>query len=269
MKIAKQACPLRSMTLFHHNKKLLRKLISLLWPSHTTLPSLQPEKQESQQPTKKWDEYHSRWEDIWTGEGSGAKLQPGQLFDQGRSPPILPTLLTKGTVNVQGKRCLVPGCGRGYDVATFAKFGAAESVGLELAPSALEAAAAYLASEASLTPEEKARTRLVAGDFFAFSETFDVAFDYTFLCALHPDMRPAWATTYARMIKPGGILVTLVYPMDREKPRDSGPPFPLFPEDYEILKPAGFELVSMERVPDVLSHPPRVGKENIGIWRRK
>lgn len=34
-----------------------------------------------------------------------------------------------------------------------------------------------------------------------------------FLCALHPSMRPAWAAAWARLLKPGGELVTLMFPL--------------------------------------------------------
>lgn len=41
-----------------------------------------------------------------------------------------------------------------------------------------------------------------------------LAFDYTFLCALDPSVRERWAQHYADIIRPGGELLTVVYPMD-------------------------------------------------------
>ena len=43
--------------------------------------------------------------------------------------------------------------------------------------------------------------------------SFDFAYDYTFLCALQPDMREQWASTYARLLKPDGVLMTVVFPI--------------------------------------------------------
>ncbi len=61
-----------------------------------------------------------------------------------------------------------------------------------------------------------------------------------FLCALPPAQRQAWAEAWATLVKPGGQLVTLIFPVDPEKPRDSGPPFPVTPELYaDLLEPAG------------------------------
>lgn len=44
-------------------------------------------------------------------------------------------------------------------------------------------------------------------DFFNFeipSDKFNLAYDYTFLCALPPKMREAWGNRYAEIIAPGG-----------------------------------------------------------------
>ena len=61
-----------------------------------------------------------------------------------------------------------------------------------------------------------------------------------FLCAMHPSMRQDWAAAWAGHIKPGGRLVTLMFPVNPNKPRDEGPPFPLTPELYtELLTPHG------------------------------
>lgn len=45
---------------------------------------------------------------------------------------------------------------------------------------------------------------------------FDLGYDYTFLCALHPDMRKDWATAWAQLLRPGGYLLTLIFPVDPE-----------------------------------------------------
>lgn len=54
-------------------------------------------------------------------------------------------------------------------------------------------------------------------DFFAFAQPdnkpFSFAFDYTFYCALPPSMRKQWGARYAEVIRPGGILVCLAFPL--------------------------------------------------------
>lgn len=162
------------------------------------------------------------------------------MFDAGRASPTLQRLLESGELDVEGKRFLVPGCGRGYDVAAAARAGAALAVGLDLSQAAVAAAEAHHAREPA---EVRARMRFVAGDFFAFGGAggggedgggdggdsssssggaFGAGYDYTFCCALHPTMRRNWASGWARLLAPGGILVTMVYPVDPARPADEG-----------------------------------------------
>ena len=64
-----------------------------------------------------------------------------------------------------------------------------------------------------------------------------------FLCALQPHDRKKWAQRYAQLIKPGGQLATLIFPVDANKDRNEGPPFPVTPELYtELLEPLGLPL---------------------------
>ena len=65
-----------------------------------------------------------------------------------------------------------------------------------------------------------------------------------FLCAMQPTMRQNWAAAWARHIRAGGQLVTLMFPVDPKRPRDEGPPFPLTPELYtELLTSHGTSAV--------------------------
>jgi hypothetical protein len=85
-------------------------------------------------------------------------------------------------------------------------------------------------------------------------------------------MRSDWAKGWARFIKPGGALIATVFPVfsdDAGNPfnsKNTGPPWPVTPEDYQVLEKEGFELISMERVAEEMSHPPRRGMEYVGVW---
>ncbi|KAI7843979.1 hypothetical protein COHA_002517 [Chlorella ohadii] len=122
------------------------------------------------------DEYHARWEDNFWGKDGG--LQPGQAFDAKRSSPALTDLLKQSGLEVAGKRVLVPGCGRGYDLVEFVRAGAAAAVGLELAPTAQREAAAYLAD--TLTPAELANAEVHTGDFFKWEHPTHAAWDVAY-----------------------------------------------------------------------------------------
>ncbi|GBF92003.1 thiol methyltransferase [Raphidocelis subcapitata] len=212
-------------------------------------------------------EYNERWHQIW-----GAGLLPGQRFDAGASPPLLRHLLESGKVPTAGRRVLVPGCGRGYDVVAAAAAGAALAVGLDICSLAVSAAGEH--RDETLPAEAAARAAFEQRDFFEYSHPggpFDLGFDYTFFCALPATeaVRKAWAEAWARLLAPGGELVTLIFPVDPSADPTMGPPFPVAPELYEsLLTAAGFECLELEPVPTHLSHPARAGREWLGRWRR-
>lgn len=170
-------------------------------------------------------------------------------------------------------RALVPGCGRGYDVAFLAK-PTRHVIGLEYSASAAAAAKDYVTAA---VPDMTGHWEIQHGDFFdpAFpgsSEPFDMVYDYTFLCALRPVDRGAWADRMQSLVRPGGLLVTLMFPL-RPEPLDLavGPPFALSKAVYrELLSVRGFSELSVEDVPAALSpSPDRTGLEALGLWQRQ
>lgn len=103
-----------------------------------------------------------------------------------------------------------------------------------------------------------------------FHDKINAALPRRFLCALHPDMRKPWAETWARLLAPGGYLITMVFPVDSTMDPLSGPPWPLTPELYTALLPeVGFECVSLQPIEKEMSFLDRQGREHLGIWRRK
>eukprot|EP00877_Chromochloris_zofingiensis_P008226 jgi/Chrzof1/3657/Cz13g04010.t1 len=193
-----------------------------------------------------------------------------QRWDAAQCSPQLLDLISSGALTVAGKRVLVPGCGRGYDVIAFAQAGAAASIGLEISPVGVREASAYVQQQ--LPPELAPQAQVLEADFFTYQDPggpFDIGYDYTFLCALHPDMRKDWATAWGKHLKPGGELVTLIFPVDPSADANLGPPWPVTPELYtQLLADSGWECVHLSPVPSHLSHPGRVGKEWLGCWKR-
>ncbi|KAF4126269.1 Thiopurine S-methyltransferase (TPMT) [Geosmithia morbida] len=150
--------------------------------------------------------------------------------DDGSSPPTRPT-------------ALVPGCGRGHDVLLLAEFGY-DVWGLDLSPTAIELARG-VEKEKEKEREGGGRGKpygtvhwLVA-DFFddewSGGRTFDLIFDYTFLCALPVATRPLWASRISSLLSPrSGRLICLEFPSGQPLSRP-GPPFGVNPEVYEAL----------------------------------
>lgn len=217
-------------------------------------------------------EYSKRWEVMWNGgsedvevkDGDGGRLKPGQSFDAGKSCPHLETFLEEKKEMFKGKTAVIPGCGRGYDVATFSKY-CEQVTGMELAPTAVTCAQEFLG-------DSYENATVVQGDFLAdpIRMQYDIGYDYTFFCALHPDMRDSWAKSWSQTICTNGHLLTLIFPVLPEASRgQTGPPWPVWPEMYsEYLEKYGFSLESLEKVPDSSSHPGREGKEYLGVWSK-
>ncbi|CAL5394732.1 unnamed protein product [Camellia sinensis] len=95
-------------------------------------------------------------------------------------------------------------------------------------------------------------------DFFTWrpTELFDLIFDYTFFCAIEPDMRSAWASQMRDLLKPDGELITIMFPVSDHV---GGPPYKVSVADYEeFLNPIGFKAVSI--VDNELAIAPRKWK---------
>nr|CAN68137.1 hypothetical protein VITISV_035654 [Vitis vinifera] len=171
----------------------------------------------------------SSWEEKWQ-QG----LTP---WDLGKATPIIEHLHQAGAL--PNGRTLIPGCGRGYDVVAIAcpeRF----VVGLDISDSAIKKA-----KESSSSSWNASHFIFLKADFFTWNPTelFDLIIDYTFFCAIEPDMRPAWASRMQQLLKPDGELLTLMFPISDHT---GGPPYKVSIADYEkVLHPMRFKAVSI------------------------
>lgn len=190
------------------------------------------------------------WEKSWR-EG----VTP---WDLGQPTPILLHLLQTGSL--PKGRALVPGCGSGHDVIAIASPDR-YVVGLDISESAIEIATKLSSSSSNANYHTFLKT-----DFFTWQPTglFDLVFDYTFFCAIEPDMRSAWASRIQDLLKPNGELITLMFPISDHV---GGPPYKVSVADYEeVLHSVGFRATSI--LDNELAIGPRQGREKLGRWKR-
>ena len=199
------------------------------------------------------------WQDAWA-EGRTP-------WDGGKCAPELSLALKEelfGPSEKDGRRrrVLVTGCGSGWDAFAFAESGF-DVVGLDIAPDAGKRFAA-LRAERSF-PQAP---RVAIADFRTWKPacSFDLIWDYTFLCALPLSWRRRWATRMDALLAPEGTLATLIFPMVTPPEGYEGPPWPLHPEHVEALLMPRFALEYLK--PARESHEKREGKESLGLWRR-
>ena len=99
---------------------------------------------------------------------------------------------------------------------------------------------------------------------FLTSVVSHTLFIFSFFVAIHPTTRKDWGTQMAKLIKPGGYLVTVIYPIIAQV--DFGPPYFVRPDHYD--EPLGSNFVKvLDKVPEV-SSPSHAGKEHLIVWKR-
>ncbi len=122
-------------------------------------------------------------------------------WDRGSVCPALIQWLASGTLSPG--RILVPGCGRGYEVACLADRGFRVTA-VDIAPSAVQTLKGLLAARGLAA-------KAFVADLFDWEpgEVFDAVYEQTCLCAFPPDLWDDYAAGLARWLKPGGTLCAL------------------------------------------------------------
>ncbi|XP_019174386.1 PREDICTED: probable thiol methyltransferase 2 [Ipomoea nil] len=190
------------------------------------------------------------WEKCWE--------QGVTPWDLGKPTPVLAHLHRAG--ELPKGRALIPGCGSGHDVVEIA-CPERYVIGLDISENAIRKA-----KELSLSSPNADCFAFLKADFFSWHpvELFDLVFDYTFFCAIEPEMRQAWASKIQDLLKPDGELITLIFPISDHA---GGPPYKVSVSDYEeVLHPLGFKAVYLSD--NELAVGPRKGKEKLGRWKR-
>lgn len=156
------------------------------------------------------------------------------------------------------RRILIPGAGRAYE---------AEFLHRQGWPNVwvADVAAAPLHDLQQRVPDFPAR-HLLQADFFQLPPTppFDLIVEQTFFCALNPHQRPAYARQCARLLRPGGTLMGLLFDTEFSQ---SGPPFGGSKEEYRSYFAPYFDFVHFDTATNSL--PPRRGRELFICLKKK
>ena len=179
-------------------------------------------------------------------------------WDKGEAAPAIARLVSEGVFPEAG-RIFVPGCGTGHDVAEFAGLGF-EARGLDISQLAV-AQAKELYQVPGAVFELGDLVNPDGGD----EASFDVVWEHTCYCAIHPSRRGEYVESVHRLLKPGGLLVGLFF-TDTQMPEGEGPPHETSRDEVVAMFSSLFSLVS-ERVPPAC-YPNRVGREWLMVWRR-
>lgn len=144
---------------------------------------------------------------------------------------------------------LIPGCGNAYEAAYLLQLGFTNITLIDLVADITARVQARLAAYGSAV-------KIITGDFFELAGSYEVILEQTFLCALHPSQRQAYAKQMYRLLAPGGKLAGVLVQ------RDFGfdePPFGAPTAQYQALFAPLFNIRILE--PCYNSIAPRDGIE--------
>ncbi len=169
------------------------------------------------------------WDQIYAEAEGDA---PG--WDLGGPNPELVWQLNHAQPRIEPCHVLVPGCGYGHDLVLFAERGF-QAVGVDMAPLAVAGARARL-DAAGLTAD------VLEQDIFQLDAQhhgrYDLLYEYTCFCAIHPERRREYAELAQRLLKPGGQLIGCFY----HHRNPGGPPYDATPEQVRQAFDGLFEM---------------------------
>ena len=189
------------------------------------------------------------WEEIYLADDTGWDLNgPTPIFEH-----IAESL--------EPRRLCIIGCGRGYDAVMFAKKGF-DVTAVDFAPSAIRALK-------ELANQEMVDVNVVQRDIFLLVPEFQGFFNYvieqTCFCAIHPSRRKEYESLVKAILKPGGKLIGLWFPLDKQLD-EGGPPYGTTIDEVKSVFNIGWK-VEKEGFQD-LSIDPRKGREKLIIFKR-
>lgn len=156
------------------------------------------------------------------------------------------------------RRILIPGAGRAYEAEYLHRQGWPNVFVADVAPAALD-------DLRRRVPDFPA-AHLLLEDFFALSPEppYDMVVEQTFFCALDPALRPAYARQCARLLRPGGTLVGLLFNTEFSQP---GPPFGGSREEYRPYFEPYLDFVHFDTATNSIK--PRQGRELFICLKKK
>ena len=184
--------------------------------------------------------------------------QKSEVFwDKGAPAPAIKQYLARQALR---GRALVPGCGRGHEVALAVAHGL-DAMGLDIAPTGV-------AEARELYPQ--LAERFVTGNLFDppadLRGAFDVVLEHTCMSALPPTMRTDYRRGIDLTLRRGGLLIGVWFINPALDPGETGPPYPFSVADLTALFAVGYEVVD-DYVPEV-AFGGREGRERVRVLRR-
>jgi SAM-dependent methyltransferase len=185
-------------------------------------------------------------------------LRGSDGWDLGAPTPAFRNLLA--TRDLPPGTMLVLCAGRGHDAREFARHGYRVTA-IDFSP--------FAAREMSRLADPGAPMEIWQRDLFTLPHeldgTFDYVLEYTCYCAIDPKRRTEFVDLVTRLLKPGGLYISLAFPLTRQQ---GGPPFAVtVSELLDLFQERGFQLIEREQPSD--SVPRRRGAEELLMFQKQ
>jgi len=180
-------------------------------------------------------------------------------WDLGKANPSLLEFFKNPLCPKKG-RVLVPGAGRGWDAAAWAQRGH-ETVAVDFAQSAVSAL--------STLAEKHPKLSVLNIDLFELSpkstEPFEIIYEYGCFSAIHPGRRDEYFEVWDKMLRPGGLVIAIFYPIINSTSLN-GPPHPT--SEGELMARLDGVLDVEEQIKPKKSTAERADKEQVWLLRK-
>ncbi|KAJ2683396.1 hypothetical protein IWW39_005529 [Coemansia spiralis] len=200
--------------------------------------------------------HKQEWDAYWANGG--------HEYDQ-RGPSVaLQELLEVHRWLLPRGRCLVAGCGSGYDALYLAKRGLPHVLGIDFCEPAI-ARAHKLVEAAGGASALAGKLSFAVENFITFKplHRFTVAYEYGLFSAIAPSQRQQWADAYARLIVPQGSLIVVLFPLIHRGP---SPPYQVSMAECEQYLKRYFVLLRVD--PNCRCIEGQEGNELVSVWKR-
>ncbi|MEE8107126.1 MAG: SAM-dependent methyltransferase [Planctomycetota bacterium] len=168
-------------------------------------------------------------------------------WDYGQACPVFVTFLDSQRAPPTGTVAF-PGCGKGHDLRLFLERGY-DATGFDFA----------------IDSDDLPIERLDIFELGArYPDHFDMIVEYTCYCAIDPARRGEYAASLRAALKPGGLLVALLFPMGE---RPDGPPFGIDESEISGVLAVGMDVLSVEIPPN--SFEERQDRERLVLARKQ
>ena len=132
---------------------------------------------------------------------------------------------------------LIPGCGNAYEAEYLLTQGFTDVTLIDIAP------LLTAALEHKFKKHLGKRIKIITGDFFEHTGTYNLVLEQTFLSALNPSVRPAYVEKMHSLLAKDGHLTGILFSHVFE---EEGPPFGGTLQEYKLMFSKKFKIKKLE-----------------------